>query len=85
MKLEVVRTKRDIAIGMTKYRVPPPHGMLFILKGQYSILTMYGMRYSLRIFLYDRNWIGIGDSFVAHPGDQMRLSPSVYYMVEIPV
>lgn len=83
MRYEIVYKHEDIVTGMKKYINPPSHGMLFILNGRYSIVTMEGMKYPLIVSLYDRNRILISRS-ILYPEDKITISSDIYYMVEIP-
>lgn len=84
-RLLVRRTPLEISRGMSIYASSPPHGMLFILNGQYHTFTMNGVSFPLSVLFLDADW-NIVESFTAQPGMRTKRIPrSVMYMIEIPV
>lgn len=71
--------------GMSIYPTPPNHGMLFHLRGRFTMFTMNGVKYPLRVYLYNSNK-HLVNTFTAYPGDPDRnVLVGVWYMLEIPI
>lgn len=84
-QVEIVRSSRDIGIGMTKYGIPPSHGMIFILNGKYDTITMDGMKYPLDVIFLDSQWKQIGSMKRMYPNEKSIIPDYSMYMIEFPV
>lgn len=86
--VDIAKTQEEISIGMTKYKFPQKRGILFDLKGRYSILTMKDMKFPLFAWFLDdkgnifkRGILEVGQKYVM-PSYNGRYA---YTMIEYPL
>lgn len=83
--LMILSSVNDINKGMSIYDTPPSTGMLFELRGLYTMFTMNGVKFPIHVYLYDNNRQLIYD-FVATPDDKdTSILSGIWYMIEIPL
>ena len=84
--IEIVYTDEDIQTGMRKYRYPPSNGMLFILRGMYTSVTMKGMRFPLRVAFLNKDGNYVSEWITLYPESKdISIPSSAYYMLEFPL
>lgn len=85
--MEVVTSDHDIRIGLSKYRYPPNHDMLFVLNDNYRYITMKGMSFPIDVIFMDSKWNVIGDGWIRMyiGSDNIPIPQGTLYVLEVPV